>query len=76
MNLGDLVKLDVPDQRVHGRIGIVVGKELKSTYEWLRDHMGQPVKSFSYEVMVGSEVWRVGYNEILEQTEWELDETG
>jgi hypothetical protein len=41
----------------------------------MRDHMGQPVKSFSYEVMVGTEVWRVGYNELLKEEEW-IDETG
>ncbi len=74
MNPGDLVKLDIPGQRAHGKIGMVVGKELKATYDWMRDHMGQPVKSFSYEVMVGTEVWRVGYNELLEEAEWD-DET-
>ncbi len=75
MNLGDLVKLDIPGQRAHGKIGMVVGKELKATYDWMRDHMGQPVKSFSYEVMVGTEVWRVGYNELLGEEEWN-DEVG
>ncbi len=75
MKLGDLVKLDIPDQRAHGKIGMVVGKELNATYDWMRDHMGQPVKSFSYEVMVGTEVWRVGYNELLKEEEWN-DETG
>ena len=69
--MGDLVEHINKQHPDHGKIGMVVGKELKATYDWMRDHMGQPVKSFSYEVMVGTEVWRVGYNELLEETEWD-----
>ena len=66
MNLGDLVKLDIPGQRAHGKIGMVVGKVLRPNSEWQRY-----AQSFSYDVMVGTEVWRVGYNELLEETEWD-----
>jgi hypothetical protein len=71
MNVGDLVMLDTPRQRVHRKIGIIVGKDLKPACEWRRD-----VQSFSYEVLVGSEVWRVGYNELLTEEDWGIDETG
>jgi hypothetical protein len=71
MNVGDLVMLDTPWQRVHRKIGIVVGKDLRPTSEWQRD-----VQSFSYEVLVDSEVWRVGYNELLEVDDWGIDEAG
>ena len=71
MNVGDLVMLDTPWQRVHRKIGIIVGKDLRPTSEWQRD-----VQSFSYEVLVGTEVWRVGYNELLEVEYWGIDEAG
>ena len=71
MNVGDLVMLDTPWQRVHRKIGIIVGKDLRPTSEWQRD-----VQSFSYEVLVDSEVWRVGYNELLEVDDWGIDEAG
>ena len=71
MNLGDLVKLDIPGQRAHGKIGIIVSKDLQPTREFSKN-----VQSFSYEVMVGSEVWRVGYSELLEEDDWVADETG
>jgi hypothetical protein len=71
MNVGDLVMLDTPWQRVHRKIGIIVGKDLRPTTEWQRD-----VQSFSYEVLVDSEVWRVGYNELLEVEDWGIDEAG
>ena len=69
MNVGDLVMLDTPWQRVHRKIGIVVGKDLRPTSEWQRD-----VQSFSYDVLVDSEVWRVGYNELLETEDWGINE--
>ncbi len=71
MNVGDLVMLDTPWQRVHRKIGIIVGKDLRPTSEWQRD-----VQSFSYEVLVDSEVWRVGYSELLEVEFWGIDEAG
>ena len=71
MKLGDLVMLDIPGQRAHGKIGMVVSKHLQPANDWMRD-----VQSFSYEVMVGSEVWRVGYNELLEEEDWFSDESG
>jgi len=71
MNVGDLVMLDTPWQRVHRKIGIIVGKDLRPTSEWQRH-----AQSFSYEVLVDSEVWRVGYNELLEVEDWVIDEAG
>jgi len=70
MKLGDLVKLDMPGLRAHGKIGIIVAKDLRPTREFSKS-----VQSFSYEVMVGSEVWRVGYSELLEENDWGADET-
>ena len=71
MNLGDLVRLDIPGQRAHGKLGMVVGKVLRPTSEWQRY-----AQSFSYDVMVGTEVWRVGYNELLTEEDWGIDEVG
>jgi len=71
MKVGDLVMLDTPGQRVYGKIGVIVGKDLKPACEWRRD-----VQSFSYEVLVESEVWRVGYGELLEVEDWGVDEAG
>ncbi len=71
MNVGDLVMLDTPWQRVHRKIGIIVDKVLKPASEFQRH-----AQSFSYEVLVDSEVWRVGYNELLEVEDWVIDEAG
>lgn len=68
MNVGDLVMLDTPWQRVHRKIGIIVDKVLKPA--------SGHAQSFSYEVLVDSEVWRVGYNELLEVEDWGIDESG
>ena len=74
MKVGDLVMLDTPWQRVHRKIGIIVGKDLRPTSELQR--YAQWSQSFSYEVLVDSEVWRVGYNELLEEEDWGHDEAG
>jgi hypothetical protein len=71
MELGDLVRLDIPKQSAHGKIGMVIGKVPMPTYGWMKD-----VQTFSYEVMVGTEVWRVGYCELIEEESWSPDEAG
>lgn len=66
MNPGDLVKLDTPGQRVNGKIGLVVSLDLRPYCEWIRESH----KRFSYEVLVEGEVWRVTYDEVIEEEDW------
>jgi len=71
MKPGDLVKLDTPGQRPHGKIGLVVSKNLNRYIEWMCDSPW----SFSYDVMVDGELWLVSHDEILEIEGWRTDET-
>ena len=70
MRVGDLVQVDTPGQRPHGKLGIVVGKHTRPASLWEQDRL-----TFSYEVLVDGGVWRLGYNELLEEEDWH-DETG
>ena len=66
MKPGDLVKMDTPKQSVNGKIGLVVGKELRQLHEWMRDSP----KRYAYDVLVDGQVWRVTYDEIIEEEDW------
>ena len=69
MRVGDLVQVDTPGQRPHGKLGVVVARHTNPVSEWDR------TRRFSYEVLVEGRLWRMGYNELLEEEDWH-DETG
>jgi len=72
---GDLVEMDTPGQRVHGKIGIVVdlvAREATHVYDWDRDGP----KKFVYRVLVEGQVWSCTYENLLEQECLPGDEEG
>lgn len=71
MRKGDLVEMDMPGQRVHGKIGIVVDR-VRQLHEWMRDRP----KLFAYDVLVDGQVWRCTYENLLEQECLQGDEEG
>lgn len=70
MNPGDLVKFDSPNQRAHGKVGIIVSRQLTIDYRAWEPH---EVKRFSYEVMIEGQMWRCSYEDLLAEEDW--DET-
>jgi hypothetical protein len=69
---GDLVKFDMPGDPHRGKVGVVIGKELrKATYLWNPDSPGR----FSYDVMIDGAVRNCYYQELLEEKDWGVDET-
>lgn len=70
MRVGDLVQVDTPGQRPHGKLGVVVARRTRPTNDW-----DPGTLSFSYEVLVDGQVWRLGYSEILGEEDWH-DEGG
>lgn len=69
MRVGDLVQVDTPGQSPHGKLGVIVARHARPANTW--DH----TLSFSYEVLVEGRLWRLGYNELLEEEDWH-DEGG
>ena len=71
MNPGDLVKFDSPGQRAHGKLGIIVSRQLELDYRaWEK----KEAKRFSYDVMIEGQIWRCSYDDLLEVEDWK-DET-
>ncbi len=70
MKPGDLVKFDSPNQRAHGKVGIIVSRQLTIDYREWEPH---EVKRFSYEVMIEGQMWRCSYEDLLAEEDW--DET-
>ena len=70
MKPGDLVKFDSPNQRAHGKLGIIVSRQLTIDYRAWEPH---EVKRFSYEVMIEGQMWRCSYEDLLAEEDW--DET-
>lgn len=70
MRVGDLVQVDTPGQSPHGKLGVVVARHTRPVNTWDSDTL-----SFSYEVLVEGRLWRLGYNELLEEEDWH-DEGG
>ena len=68
MKPGDLVKFDSPGQRAHGKVGIIVGRQLTIDYRAWEPH---EVKRFSYDVMIEGQIWRCSYEDLLEEPDWE-----
>ena len=71
MNPGDLVKFDSPNQRAHGKVGIIVSRQLTIDYRAWEPH---EVRRFSYEVMIEGQMWRCSYEDLLAEEDW--DEAG
>lgn len=64
MKPGDLVKFNYPNQRAHGKVGLILDKittQLRTCKRW------------SYDVLIDGEVLRCGYEDLLELEDW--DET-
>ncbi len=70
MKPGDLVRFDSPNQRAHGKVGIIVSRQLTIDYRAWEPH---EVKRFSYEVMIEGQMWRCSYEDLLAEEDW--DET-
>ena len=70
MKPGDLVKFDSPNQRAHGKLGIIVSRQLTIDYRAWEPH---EVKRFSYEVLIEGQLWRCSYEDLLAEEDW--DET-
>ena len=70
MKPGDLVKFDSPNQRAHGKLGIIVSRLLTIDYRAWEPH---EVKRFSYEVLIEGQLWRCSYEDLLAEEDW--DET-
>ena len=70
MKPGDLVKFDSPNQRAHGKVGIIVSRQLTIDYRAREPH---EVKRFSYEVLIEGQLWRCSYEDLLAEEDW--DET-
>lgn len=70
MKPGDLVKFDSPNQRNHGKVGIIVSRQLTIDYRAWEPH---EVKRFSYEVLIEGQLWRCSYEDLLAEEDW--DET-
>lgn len=68
MKPGDLVRLDVPGQRVHGKLGLIVERVISSEDTWISN---VTTKRFSYEVLVEGNLWRCSYEDLLEQEFWD-----
>lgn len=67
MNPGDLVKFDSPNQRNHGKVGIIVSRQITIDYRAWEPH---EVKRFSYEVMIEGQLWRCAYEDLLAEEYW------
>ena len=70
MKPGDLVKFDSPNQRAHGKVGIIVSKQLTIDHRAWDLH---EVKRFSYEVLIEGQLWRCSYEDLISEEDW--DET-
>jgi len=68
MNVGDLVKFDSPNQRAHGKVGLIVSRQLTIDYRAWEPH---EVKRFSYEVLIEGQLWRCGYEDLLAEEDWD-----
>ena len=70
MKPGDLVKFDSPNQRAHGKLGIIVSRQLTIDYRAWEPH---EVKRFSYEVLIEGQLWRCSYEDLLAEEDWDED---
>lgn len=68
MKPGDLVKFDSPNQRAHGKLGIIVSRQLTIDYRAWEPH---EVKRFSYEVLIEGQLWRCSYEDLLAEEDWD-----
>lgn len=67
MNVGDLVRFDSPNQRNHGKVGLIVNRKLELVY---REWETKASKRFTYDVLIEGQVWRCGYEDLLAEEDW------